>query len=38
MTILVVEDDDTLRETIEYNLTTQGYEDVVASAGRAALD
>ncbi|MEM9774342.1 MAG: response regulator transcription factor [Chloroflexota bacterium] len=38
MTILVVEDDDTLRETIEYNLTTQGYEVIVASDGRAALD
>lgn len=38
MTILVVEDDDTLRETIEYNLTAQGYEVVVASDGRDALD
>ncbi|MFK7800010.1 MAG: response regulator [Anaerolineae bacterium] len=36
MAILVVEDDDTLRETIEYNLTTQGYEVVsVADGGRA---
>ena len=36
MTILVVEDDDTLRETIEYNLINQGYEVVsVADGGRA---
>jgi len=36
MTILVVEDDNTLRETIEYNLTAQGYEVVsVADGGRA---
>ncbi|MEM8860594.1 MAG: response regulator transcription factor [Chloroflexota bacterium] len=38
MTILVVEDDDTLRETIEYNLEAQGYDVVVAADGRAALD
>lgn len=36
MTILVVEDDDTLRETIEYNLVNQGYEVIsVADGGRA---
>lgn len=36
MTILLVEDDDTLRETIEYNLVNQGYDVVsVADGGRA---
>ncbi|MFT5196401.1 MAG: DNA-binding response OmpR family regulator [Cellvibrionaceae bacterium] len=36
MTILVVEDDDTLRETIEYNLINQGYKVIsVADGGRA---
>ena len=38
MTILVVEDDDTLRETIEYNLVTQGYEVTSVADGRRALE
>jgi DNA-binding response OmpR family regulator len=36
--ILVVEDDLTLRETLEYNLVRQGYEVHTAADGRAALD
>jgi DNA-binding response OmpR family regulator len=36
--ILVVEDDLTLRETLEYNLVRQGYEVYTAADGRAALD
>jgi DNA-binding response OmpR family regulator len=36
--VLLVEDDVTLRETVEYNLRNQGYEVVVADNGYAALD
>jgi len=36
--VLVVEDDATLRETVEYNLRHQGYDVVVAEDGRAALE
>ena len=36
--VLVVEDDTTLSETLEYNLTRQGYETLTAADGRAALD
>jgi DNA-binding response OmpR family regulator len=35
--VLVVEDDLTLRETLEYNLVRQGYEVHTAADGRAAL-
>ena len=35
--ILVVEDDKTLQETLEYNLERQGYEVVVTGNGRSAL-
>ncbi len=38
MPILVVEDDDTLRETIEYNLINQGFEVISAADGLTALD
>lgn len=38
MPILVVEDDETLRETIEYNLVNQGFEVVSAADGRVALE
>ena len=38
MPILVVEDDETLRETIEYNLINQGFEVVAAADGRVALE
>ncbi len=38
MPILVVEDDETLRETIEYNLINQGFEVVSAADGRVALE
>lgn len=38
MPILVVEDDETLRETIDYNLTNQGFEVVTATDGRVALE
>ena len=37
-TILVVEDDTTLRETVAYNLRSEGYVVVVAADGVAALD
>jgi DNA-binding response OmpR family regulator len=36
--VLVVEDDRTLLETLEYNLQHQGYEVLTAVNGRAALD
>ncbi len=36
--ILLVEDDQTLRETLAYNLTREGYEVVQAGDGVAALD
>jgi DNA-binding response OmpR family regulator len=36
-TILVVEDDLTLRETLEYNLVRQGYEVHTAADGQTAL-
>jgi DNA-binding response OmpR family regulator len=36
--VLVVEDDTTLSETLEYNLTRQGYETLTAADGRDALD
>jgi DNA-binding response OmpR family regulator len=36
--ILVVEDDLTLRETLEYNLVRHGYEVHTAADGRAALE
>jgi CheY-like chemotaxis protein len=35
--ILVVEDEPTLLETLEYNLTRQGYEVCTAADGPAAL-
>lgn len=35
--VLVVEDDTTLLETLEYNLTHQGYEVLTAENGRDAL-
>ena len=35
--ILVVEDDTTLRETLEYNLRHNGYDVQTAADGRAAL-
>lgn len=35
--ILVVEDDKTLQETLEYNLERQGYELIVTENGRTAL-
>ncbi|MEM7802101.1 MAG: response regulator transcription factor [Chloroflexota bacterium] len=38
MTILVVEDDDTLRETLVYNLHNQGYDVLTAVDGREALE
>lgn len=36
--VLVVEDDPTLRETLEYNLRYQGYDVIVAADGRRALE
>lgn len=36
--ILVVEDEETLLETLAYNLTRQGYEVLTASDGNTALD
>jgi DNA-binding response OmpR family regulator len=36
--VLVVEDDLTLRETLEYNLARQGYEVHAAADGQTALD
>jgi DNA-binding response OmpR family regulator len=36
--VLVVEDDLTLRETLEYNLARQGYEVHTAADGQTALD
>ena len=36
--ILVVEDDNTLLETLEYNLTRQGYQVSMATDGPAALE
>lgn len=36
--VLLVEDDATLRETVEYNLRHQGYDVVVAEDGRVALE
>ena len=36
--ILLVEDDVTLRETVEYNLRNQGYQVFVADNGYAALE
>ncbi len=35
--ILVVEDDQTLQETLQYNLERQGYEVIVTGNGRTAL-
>ncbi len=35
--VLVVEDELTLRETLEYNLTRQGYTVLTAADGRAGL-
>ena len=37
-TVFVVEDDITLQETLEYNLSRQGYEVMVAGNGRSALE
>ena len=36
--ILVVEDDDDLRETLAYNLRVEGYETLLAADGVAALE
>jgi two-component system alkaline phosphatase synthesis response regulator PhoP len=36
--ILVVEDDDDLRETLAYNLRAEGYETLLAADGVAALE
>lgn len=36
--LLIVEDDQTLRETLAYNLTREGYEVIEAGTGVAALD
>lgn len=36
--ILIVEDEPTLRETLEYNLTRQGYQVSTAADGYAALE
>jgi DNA-binding response OmpR family regulator len=36
--ILVVEDDRTLRQTLSYNLTREGYEVTTAADGEAALE
>ena len=36
--ILIVEDEDVLRETLEYNLARQGYEVSTARDGREGLD
>lgn len=36
--ILIVEDDSTLREVLEYNLKKEGYETSVAADGPSALD
>lgn len=36
--ILVVEDDDALRETLVYNLKSEGYETLAAADGVVALD
>ena len=36
--LLIVEDDETLRETLEYNLRNQGYEVLVADNGYTALE
>ena len=36
--VLIVEDDETLRETLEYNLRNQGYEVLVADNGYTALE
>ncbi len=37
-TILVVEDDDALRDTVAYNLKGEGYAVLTAADGVAALD
>lgn len=37
-TILVVEDDDTLSEMLEYNLAKQGYEVIVSKDGRSGIN
>jgi DNA-binding response OmpR family regulator len=36
--VLVVEDEPTLLETLEYNLTRQGYDVCTATDGLAALE
>ena len=36
--VLIVEDDETLRETLEYNLRNQGYQVLTADNGYAALE
>ena len=36
--ILIVEDDDTLRETLQYNLEKEGYTVLLARDGGAALE
>ena len=36
--VLIVEDDETLRETLEYNLRNQGYEVITADNGYKALE
>ena len=37
-TILVVEDDNTLQEMLEYNLVRQGYDVITADNGRSAIE
>lgn len=37
-TILIVEDDETLRQTLAYNLESEGYQVTTAEAGPAGLD
>lgn len=36
--VLIVEDDETLRETLDYNLRNQGYQVLTADNGYAALE
>ncbi len=38
VTVLIVEDDPTLRSTLAFNLTREGYRVLTADSGQAALD